>query len=229
MRGMILAAGRGTRMGSLTMDTPKPLLRVGGRYLIEYSIDALTRIGIQEIVINVSYRREQIKVALGDGAQFGVTIQYSEEIEALETGGGILQALPLLGKEPFIVLSGDVVSNFPLETLPTDPKELAHIVLVDNPVFHPQGDFGLFEDTVCLESAAKLTYANIGVYRPELFVNCRPGKFYLGDVLKQAIAQKKVTGEYFKGWWHNLGSPQELAELCGVLENPPYSASGKDQ
>ena len=207
-------------MGSLTADTPKPLLRVGDRYLIEYSIVALTRIGIKEIVINVSYRAEQIKAALGDGKQYGVTIHYSEEIEALETGGGIFQALPLLGPEPFIVLSSDVVCDFPIEKLLSHPKELAHIVLVDNPVFHPQGDFALSGHAVCHQGHEKLTYANIGIYRPELFAGCQPGKFRLGDLLNQAITQKKVSGEYFTGLWHNLGSAVELAQLCAVLDNP---------
>ena len=219
MRGMILAAGRGTRMGALTAETPKPLLRVAGRYLIEYSIQALVNAGVREVVINVSYRREQIKSALGDGTRYGIAIQYSEEITALETGGGILQALPLLGPDPFIVLSSDVVSDFPLKDLPREPQGLAHIVLVDNPSFHLAGDFALAGQTVWHEGAT-LTYANMGIFRPELFASYTPGYFRLGDVLKKAVTEKKVTGHYFKGLWHNLGSPAELATLTAALDTP---------
>lgn len=220
MRAMILAAGRGTRMGDLTAHIPKPLIRVGGYYLIEYSIQALTRIGIKNIVINVSYRGDQIKAALGNGEKYQVTFHYSEEEEALETGGGILQALPLLGKDPFIVLSCDVVSGYPLANLPQNPQGLAHIVLVDNPVFHPQGDFSLEGHLVSLEKNTTYTYANIGIYRPELFDGSKPGKFRLAELLKQAIPKQQVTGEYFKGLWHNLGTPSELAELNAALDIP---------
>jgi MurNAc alpha-1-phosphate uridylyltransferase len=213
MRAMILAAGRGQRMANLTAETPKPLLRVRGRYLIEYSIDALAQSGIQDIVINVAYLGEKIKAALGDGARYGVTLHYSEEKEALETGGGIFHALPLLGKEPFIVLSSDVIADYPLKKLLTAPKKLAHLVLVDNPDFHPQGDFALQGEQVCSEGAKRYTFANIGVYHPALFADCQPGKFRLGDVLKQAIARQDVTGEYYQGVWHNLGTPQQLSAI----------------
>lgn len=220
MRGMILAAGRGTRMGSLTEGVPKPLLRVAGYYLIEYSIRALVAADVREIVINVSYRGEQIKEALGNGERYGASIQYSEEETALETGGGIVKALPLLGKDPFIVLSCDVVSDFPLKTLPREPAKLAHIVLVDNPSFHPAGDFSLEGEEVGEQEKSTLTYANIGIFRPELFAGCQPGYFRLGDLLKKAVTEKKVTGNYFKGLWHNLGSPAELQTLSAALDNP---------
>lgn len=216
MRGMILAAGRGVRMGSLTDETPKPLLQVGKRYLIEYSIAALVRAGIQEIVINVSYYREQIKAALGDGARYGVTIHYSIEEERLETGGGILQALPLLGETPFIVLSSDVISEYALENLPQQPQSLAHLVLVNNPVFHRQGDFCLDGQRVYCGGSPTFTFANIGVYRRELFVDCKPGYFRLGAVLSQAIACQQVTGEYFAGQWYNIGTPEQLRACAAI-------------
>lgn len=219
MRGMILAAGRGTRMGQLTDDVPKPLLRVAGSYLIEHSIDKFVKLGIRDIVINVSYRAEQIKDAIGNGERYGVMIHYSHEEEALETGGGIFQALPLLGRDAFIVLSSDVISDYSLENLPKSPQSLAHLVLVDNPAFHPRGDFSLEGGRVIIDSANTLTYANIGVYRPELFVDCKPGKFRLGDVIKKAIARQQVTGEYFKGLWHNLGTPADLVQLTSVPGN----------
>src|SRR5262245_47836758 len=138
-KAMILAAGRGERMGELTSLQPKPLLRVAGHYLIEYAIANIKRAGISDIVINVSYRADQIKSALGDGKRYGVNIVYSEEKERLETGGGIFQALPLLGNEPFLVYSCDIITNYPLNLLPHQPNGLAHLIMVTNPVYHPHG------------------------------------------------------------------------------------------
>lgn len=217
MRGMILAAGRGLRMGQLTDHTPKPLLRVGQRFLIEYSIDAMIAIGIKDIVINVSYQREKIKMALGDGKKYGVNIHYSEEEEALETGGGILQALPMLGSDPFIVLSSDVISDYPLQQLPNKMEGLAHIVLVDNPDFNLNGDFNLTGAYVDCDAPCKLTYANIGLFHPKLFADYKPGKFRLGNVIKEYVKHKLVTGEYFQGAWHNLGTPEQLTEVRNCL------------
>lgn len=213
MRGMILAAGRGARMGALTADVPKPLLRVGDRYFIEYSILSLAKMGIRDIVINICYHREQIKAALGNGERYGVKIHYSEEQEALETGGGIYQALPLLGDKPFIVLSCDVISDFPLQTLPKEPEGLAHLVLVNNPPYNPKGDFCLADKKIYCGNDETLTFGNIGVYRPELFANSKPGKFRLGNLLKEAIQQDKVTGENYQGLWHNLGTPEDVAKI----------------
>jgi MurNAc alpha-1-phosphate uridylyltransferase len=210
MKAMILAAGRGKRMGDLTLSTPKPLIKISDRYLIEYSIEALKKINIKDIVINISYHSEQIKKALGDGKKFGVNIEYSEEPELLETGGGILQALPLLGNEPFIVLSSDVVTDYPLQKLLNHPEKLAHIVLVDNPQYHPRGDFGLLENKISLQGDSNLTFGNIGIYKPELFNDYKPGHFRLGDVLKKAIANEQVTGEHYQGNWHNVGTPEDL-------------------
>jgi MurNAc alpha-1-phosphate uridylyltransferase len=217
MRGMILAAGRGERMGHLTDTVPKPLLRAGNRYLIEYSIEALVKAGIHEIVINISHCREQIKMALGDGKRYGATIDYSEEEERLETGGGIFQALPLLGHAPFIVLSSDIISDYALENLPKEPEGLAHLVLVDNPVFHPQGDFCLDGQRIYCGGSPTFTFANIGVYRPELFADCEPGYFRLSTVLFPAIASQQVTGEYFAGQWHNVGTAEQLHAVASVL------------
>ncbi|SRR5579883_123208 len=217
MRAMILAAGRGARMGALTENTPKPLLRVRDRYLIEYSIGALQKIGITEIVINVSYLAEQIKSALGDGKRYGVDIYYSEEKEPLETGGGVFQALPLLGDDPFIILSSDVITDFPLNTLPKEPKSLAHLVVVDNPHYHPTGDFCLENEKIFCCTGKTFTFSNIGVYRKELFANCQPGHFRLGNLLKQYAADDKITGEHYRGVWHNLGTPDDLIALRDIL------------
>jgi MurNAc alpha-1-phosphate uridylyltransferase len=213
MRGMILAAGRGERMGTLTSEIPKPLIRVAGFHLIEYSILALAKIGIKDIVINVCYRGEQIKNAVGNGSKYNVKIHYSEESEALETGGGVYQALPLLGSEPFIVLSSDVISSFPLHLLPKEPEGLAHLVLVSNPEYHPKGDFCLAGKKIYCGQDSTLTFSNIGVYRPELFAQSKPGKFRLGSLLREAILQDKVTGEHFEGIWYNLGTPNDLGKI----------------
>jgi len=212
-RAMILAAGRGQRMGELTTDCPKPLLRVKGRYLIDYAISSIKLAGIRDIVINVSYHGEQIKNALGNGMQYGVAITYSEEEERLETGGGIFQALPLLGKEPFIVVSSDIMTDYPLRELPQQPQGLAHLVMVSNPVFHPGGDYGLRDGKIELNVEQKLTYANVGVYRPELFSQCEPGHFRLTKVLNPAIDAGQVSGEQYHGAWHNVGTPADLAEV----------------
>lgn len=221
MRGMILAAGRGARMGALTEHIPKPLLRIGGRYLIEYSLLALVRSGIKEIVINISYRGEQIRAALGDGSRYDAKLYYSEETEALETGGGILQALPLLGSESFVVLSCDVVTSYPLSCLPKEPTGLAHLVLVDNPSYHPKGDFCLLKQRVYCGKESTLTFGNVGVYRPELFANCKPGKFRLGTLLREAILQDRVTGEHYQGLWHNLGTPEDLSQVTELPDIHP--------
>jgi MurNAc alpha-1-phosphate uridylyltransferase len=219
MRAMILAAGRGERMGELTSATPKPLLRILDTYLIEYTLANLVRAGIRDIVINISYQAEQIKTILGDGKRYGVNILYSEEEKRLETGGGIFQALPLLGNDPFLVVSSDIITDYDLTKLPRQPTGLAHLVLVDNPSFHPHGDFGLEDECITMQAKPKLTFGNIGLYRPELFAACQPGHFPLKQLLFPAIAAAKVTGEYYRGIWYNIGTPQELETVTTVLRN----------
>jgi MurNAc alpha-1-phosphate uridylyltransferase len=216
-RAMILAAGRGQRMGELTTHCPKSLLRIGEQYLIEHAILSIRQAGIDEIVINVSYHGDQIKAALGDGSHYGVKIFYSEEPERLETGGGIFQALPLLGNQPFLVMSSDIITDFPLADLPQYPDGLAHLVMVSNPVFHTQGDFGLSEGRIEMNAEPKLTYANIGIFRPEIFANCTPGHFRLTQVLNPAIADKQVTGEQYQGTWYNIGTAADLEEVRHML------------
>lgn len=210
---MILAAGRGERMGELTAKLPKPLLRVGGHFLIEYAIFNVKRAGIKEIIINLSYLGEQIKKALGDGTQYGVKILYSEELERLETGGGIFRALPLLGQEPFLVVSSDIITDYPLKQLPQHPDGLAHLVMVSNPSYHPCGDYGLCDGKINFESRPTLTFANIGVYRPELFSVCKAGNFRLTKVLNPVISAGRVSGEHYQGLWYNIGTPDDLTEV----------------
>ena len=163
MKAMILAAGRGERMRPLTDETPKPLLRIGGQTLIERHVNALAAAGIRELVINHAHLGEQLVQALGDGAACGVDIQWSAEpAGALETGGGIFNALPLLGDAPFVVVNADIWTDFPFSELPEEPDGLAHLVLVDNPAHHPEGDFVLSSDRVSQGGGARLTFSGIG-------------------------------------------------------------------
>lgn len=213
MPAMILAAGRGDRMGNLTEKTPKPLLKVNGHYLIDYAIASIKRAGIEDIVINVSYQAEQIKAALGDGKRYGVKITFSEEQERLETGGGILQALPLLGQDPFLVMSSDIITDYPLQQLFRHPVGLAHLMLVKNPSYHPLGDFGLRDGKITAHARPTFTFANLGMYRPELFSDCKPGHFRLTRVLNPAIEKDQVTGEVYEGVWYNVGTPDDLVKI----------------
>jgi len=214
MKAMILAAGRGERMRPYTDLTPKPLLSVGGKRLIEYHLHALARIGLTEIVINHAHLGQQIEDTLGDGRRYGVTIHYSAEGErGLETGGGIFNALSLLGPDPFIVINGDVWSDYPLGRLPPEPEGLAHLVLVDNPDFKDVGDFVLAQGQVHDREGARLTFSGIAVYRPELFNGCQPGIFPLAPLLRQAMATGQVSGEHYRGLWTDVGTPQRLQTL----------------
>jgi N-acetyl-alpha-D-muramate 1-phosphate uridylyltransferase len=215
MKAMILAAGRGERMRPLTDHTPKPLLPVAGRPLIVHHLQALRAAGITDLVINTGHLGEQLPAALGDGHDWGVRIAWSPEPpDALETGGGIFQALPLLGAEPFLVVNGDIWTDYPFGRLPMAPAGLAHLVLVDNPSHHPAGDFALAADGRVAETgAARLTFSGISVLRPELFADCAPGRFPLGPLLRRAMAAGQVTGEHYSGEWRDIGAPQRLAEL----------------
>jgi MurNAc alpha-1-phosphate uridylyltransferase len=211
---MILAAGRGERMRPLTDHTPKPLLPVGGRSLIEHLISALADGGFRDIVINHAHLGQQIIAAVGDGRRLGVRIAYSAEPEgALETGGGIFQALPLLGDGPFLVVNGDIWTDYAFARVPRQPRALAHLVLVDNPGHHPQGDFGLSGSIVVADSARKLTFSGIGVYSPQLFAGCKPGRFPLAPLLRDAMARGVVSGEHYAGIWSDVGTPERLRAI----------------
>ncbi len=220
MKAMILAAGRGERMRPLTDVTPKPLLKVGGEYLIAHHIHSLVSVGIDEIIINHAWLGEQIEQALGDGRRLGAQIHYSAEGGlGLETGGGIKKALPLLGQHPFMVVNGDVWSDFPFETLPAEPAGLAHLVLVDNPLFHQVGDFSLQGGCVQNGGEHKLTFSGIGVYRPELFDAAPESSgFPLAPLLREAVAEGKVSGEHYRGGWVDVGTPERLRKLDDALK-----------
>src|SRR5687768_491626 len=227
MRAMILAAGRGERMRPLTDTRPKPLLEVGGKPLIQYHLEALGRAGIRDIVINLAWQGELIRRALGDGKRFGVQIRYSDEPEgALETGGGVLAALPLLGPDPFLVISGDIWSGFALASCidRLAAADVAHFVVVPNPGFRAQGDFGL-ENGRLVDRAPRFTYANIGVLRAEFFAGRQPGRFALAPLMFEWIRQGRVSGELFRGRWHNLGTPMQLAQLDAQLRARSPDAS----
>jgi len=214
MKAMILAAGRGERMRPLTDHTPKPLLRIGGETLIEHHIHALVRAGIDELVINHAHLGEQLVAALGDGTTCGARIRWSAEPDgALETGGGIHHALPLLGTAPFVVVNADIWTDFDFAGLPEQPDGRAHLVLVDNPEHHPEGDFALDGNRVSLDGPVRLTYSGIGVYRPELFAGCVPGAFPLAPLLRAAMEAGQVSGEHYTGTWFDIGTPERLAEL----------------
>ena len=219
MKAFILAAGLGKRMRPLTDHTPKPLLMAGGKRLIEYHIEALVGAGITEIVINHARFGEQIEVALGNGSRYGAKIYYSAEGDhVLETGGGIVKALSLLGDAPFIVVNADVWTDYSFTHLPQQPDGLAHLVLVDNPEHHAVGDFILRDGKVYSEGEGrKLTFSGIGVYRPELFSACTPGVFPLAPLLRQAMQQERVSGEHYAGRWMDIGTSERLAELDQLL------------
>jgi len=214
MKAMILAAGRGERMRPLTDRVPKPLLEVAGKPLIQYHIEALREAGFDELVVNHAHLGEQIVARLGDGRAFGVHIDYSAEPPgALETGGGIRQALPLLGSDAFLVVNGDIWTDYPYRQLRRHPEGLAHLVLVDNPEHHRDGDFRLDAGRVRVEGDARLTFSGIGLYRPELFADRAPGRFPLAPLLRSAMHTGRVTGEHYQGKWMDIGTTQRLAEL----------------
>ena len=214
---MVLAAGRGERLRPLTDTVPKPLIEVGGRPLIAWHLAALARAGVREVVVNLSWLGQALRDALGDGRHFGLTLHYLDEGPvALETGGGILNALPLLGAAPFLVVSADIFTDLDFARLPPEPAALAHLVLVPNPAHHPQGDFALAGDLVALQGQ-RLTYGNVGIYRPEFFAGCTPGRFPLVEPLRRAISRGAVRGELFTGRWSDVGTPGRLAELNARL------------
>ncbi|HST27491.1 MAG TPA: nucleotidyltransferase family protein [Rudaea sp.] len=217
-RALIFAAGRGERMRPLTDTTPKPLLVAGGKRLIEWHLENLARAGVREVVINTSHLAEQFPPALGDGSRWRLRIVYSYEgPEPLETGGGMLRALPLLGTDPFIAVNSDIRTDFDFATLPHDPPGLAHLIVVDNPPQHPDGDFVLHDGLLHDEPAQLLTFAGIGVYRPELLVGQTAGKFGIVPILRAAMRDDRITGSHHRGNWFDIGTPQRLVELDQLL------------
>jgi MurNAc alpha-1-phosphate uridylyltransferase len=217
---MILAAGRGERLRPLTDTTPKPLLDVDGRALIEHHLERLANAGFREIVINLAYRGDMIRDALGDGSSWGLNIHYSQEpAGALDTGGGIGQALPMLGESPFAVINGDVFSHYPLARLRVLKCDHAHLVLVPNPAHNPSGDFALQAGYVMAEASpdgqTRYTFSGISVYHPRFFDSVPGGRYSVVPMLYAAAALQQVTGEIYTGIWHDIGTLERLEALRG--------------
>jgi len=220
MKAMILAAGRGERMRPLTDHTPKPLLTVGGKPLIVWHLERLAAAGYKDIIINHAHLGGQIEAALGNGSAWGVSIRYSPEKVALETAGGIANAMPLLGDAPFLVVNGDVFADIDFGALRLDAPNLAHLVMVNNPPQHAAGDFALFNGKLSAEGAEKMTFSGVGVYQPSLFAGIARGEAAkLAPLLKAAMAQGLVSGSHHRGQWHDIGTPERLQALDSQLLN----------
>lgn len=219
MKAMILAAGKGERMRPLTLHTPKPLVRAGGVPLIEYHLRALRDAGFTEVVINHAWLGQQIEDYLGEGRQLGLSIRYSPEGEPLETGGGIFRALPLLGDAPFVVVNGDIWTDYDFQQLRQPLSGLGHLVLIDNPAHNPNGDFSLLDGQVYnhSEAGSRLTYSGIAVLHPQLFADCTDGPFKLAPLLRAAMDQGEVSGERFDGRWVDVGTHERLAHVEHLL------------
>ena len=220
MKAMILAAGLGQRMRPLTDSLPKPLLCAGGKPLLQYHLEALARIGIREVIINLAYLGDKIREFVGDGSRFGLQVSFSPEPEPLETAGALLQAMPLLGEAPFLLINGDVWSDYPLVQLQQHllpPGIKAHLVLVANPEFHPLGDFALDAQGLLTADAAldKYTFVGISLIDPQLIVQYPESrrKFPLSEVLRYGIAQRQISAEVYRGSWSDVGTPQRLDQL----------------
>lgn len=234
MKALLFAAGLGERMRPLTERTPKPLLQAGGKPLAAWHLERLAAAGVREVVINTSWLAPQFPAVLGDGGRWGLALHYAYEgAVPLETGGGMHNALPLLGDAPFIAVNGDVFCDLDLATLPREPAGDAHLVLVDNPAHNPAGDFALDgEGRVHADGPAKLTFAGLGVYRPAILAGWRavvgdapgadaaPPRFKLAPLLRAAMAGGRVDGRHHRGTWSDVGTPQRLADLDAALSAP---------
>ena len=221
---MILAAGRGERMRPLTDHAPKPLLEVGGKPLIVWHIERLAAAGFSQLVINHAHLGEQIEQALGAGSRWGLRIRYSAEGQghALETGGGIFKALPLLGDDPFLVVNGDVWCDVDFSALVFKASDLAQLVLIDNPAHNATGDFHLdAAGRVHDQGEPKLTFSGIGIYAPALFGDCKPEAFPLAPLLRQAMTRGLVGGLHHPGEWVDVGTPERLLTLDKHLGGNP--------
>ena len=219
MKAMILAAGRGERMKPLTDHTPKPLLKVGSKPLIVWHLERLADAGFRDVVVNHAHLGTQIESALGNGAQWGLSIQYSPEKVALETAGGIANALHLLGSAPFLVVNGDTFTDIDFADIHLATPNLAHLVMVDNPPQHSNGDFTLHDGNLTEKGESRLTFSGVGVYHPALFKELVPGQpAKLAPLLKTAMAQGLVTAQHHQGQWHDIGTPERLHQIDRCLK-----------
>lgn len=213
MKAMILAAGRGERLRPLTDHLPKPLVEVAEKPLIVYHLEKLAKAGFKEVVINHAWLGHKLVSTLGDGAKWGLTISYSRETQALETGGGIKKALSLLGDKPFFVINGDVFIDALPEINALNEGGLAHLWLVDNPAQHPTGDFALIEGKASVFGESKFTFSGMGVYHPILFANITEEAFALAPILRQAMDNGKVSAEHFAPYWCDVGTLERLEKI----------------
>ncbi|WP_101925939.1 MULTISPECIES: N-acetylmuramate alpha-1-phosphate uridylyltransferase MurU [Luteimonas] len=242
MHALIFAAGLGERMRPLTDTTPKPLLPAGGKPLIVWHLERLAAAGVRDVVINTSWLADRFPATLGDGAHWGLRIAYAGEGPTpLETGGGMLHALPLLGAAPFIAINGDIWSDYDIGRLQLAPGDDAHLVLVDNPQHHPAGDFALVDGRVSPSGDALLTFSGIGLYRPGLLDGWRdvigdaagsaamPPRFRLAPLLRAAMTAGRVSGERHAGAWTDVGTPARLAALDHALQTTSRVAAAPDR
>lgn len=214
MKAMILAAGLGKRMRPLTTVRPKPLLKVNNKALIDYHLERIAELGVVDVVINHYWLGEQIEAHIGDGSQWGLHVQYSAEDELLDTAGGMINALPLLGEDPFLLINGDIWCNYPLQQLLERPVQEAHLVMVDNPQHNDGGDFYLREGQLFTQQpGTALTYAGLGLIRPTLFAGSEGGCKPLRPFLESAIERGAISGEHYRGEWVDVGTPERLKEL----------------
>jgi len=216
---MILAAGRGERMRPLTDVTPKPLLQAGPHRLIEYHLINLAQAGFTDVIINVAWLGQQIIDELGNGEKYNINISYSNEGDrALETGGGIYKALPLLGDEPFLVVNGDVWTDYPFENLQSfQLKDKAHLVLINNPAHNPTGDFAINNSRLLNDEKDRYTFSGIGVYSKDFFTTSSDGKYSLAPMIRKYIDSNEISGEVYEGRWIDIGTPQRLESLTDLL------------
>lgn len=220
MKAMILAAGFGKRMQPLTLTTPKPLITVNGRPLIDYHLQALKKAQIKTVAINVHHLGAQIIEYVTQHWASEFQLHFFSEAEILGTGGGVYQALDVFADQPFLVVSADIFTDYPYAQLPQTIKGLAHLVMVDNPLFHPEGDFCLTENgQLSLHDGKRLTYGNIGIFHPDLFAHVTKTQFELREVFLPAIAQQQVSGEHYTHIWENIGTPAQLAQLNDILKS----------
>lgn len=221
MKAMILAAGRGERMRPLTDSLPKPLLTVNDKALIVYHIEKLSTAGFEEIIINIAHLGYKIPEALGDGSRWGITIRYSDEqvSGALESAGGIVNAMNLLGDEPFLVVNGDVFCDYDFNASFDLGQNLAHLILVKNPKHNPNGDFGLESACVLNEAEEKYTFSGIAYYNPKMFQGLKAQKSALAPLLRKQIELKNISGELFHGLWHDIGTPERLKDINRIINN----------
>ena len=227
MRALVFAAGKGERMRPLTEHTPKPLLPVGGKPLVAWHLEKLAALGVREVVLNIAWLAERFEPVLGDGSRWGLRLHFSREgAEPLETGGGMLHALPLLGDAPFLAINGDIWTDYDFARLPSRPRGVAHLVMVDNPPQHPRGDFHLGADgQLQADPEPRLTFSGIGVYDPAVLsgwqlepgADASPPRFKLAPLLYAAMARGEASGEHHRGAWTDVGTPQRLAELDARL------------